>query len=242
MNNTTNLTSAKSIIGTKVINKLSGSEVGEVKDVIYNPEAKMIEGLILDEGGWFKDAKMIPYSDVVFAGDDGVMIESETAVKRGEEINSSISALSQENDNIKNSHVVTESGKKLGKVVDLHFDRATGMVEQIEVSDGVFGKMISGNKTLDIDQVESVGDTIIVSDMAEQAVDEKSESQGIKAMAHSTMDKANAGIDAVKQKSEEMSKTSNNDMGTDMNQQDIVQPKERIEKKETIIIDHKNRY
>lgn len=192
------LTSARSIIGTKVMNKTTAEDIGEVKDVVFNPTTGRIEALILDEGGWFSDAKILPFSDVFFAGEDRVIIETNSAIKKGGEVTSRISSLVQENEYIKNSSVITEHGKKLGKVIDILFDRATGKVEQVEVSEGFFSSIMSGTKTVNLRDIESVGDTLIVRDVTEVKLDEQAKHQGISGAYHQGQKATGEALDAAK--------------------------------------------
>ena len=192
------LTSARSIIGTKIMNKTTAEDIGEVKDIVFNPTTGRVEALILDEGGWFSDAEILPFSDVFFAGEDRVIIETNSAVKKGGEVTSRVSSLVQENEYIKNSSVITEHGKKLGKVKDILFDRATGRVEQVEVSEGFFTSILSGTKTISLRDVEAVGDTLIVKDQAEVKVSEQSKHQGITGAYHEGKAATGQALDSAK--------------------------------------------
>jgi len=48
------------LINKKVIAAGQGKELDTVKDVIYDPTMHKVRALLIDEGGWFSDARVIP--------------------------------------------------------------------------------------------------------------------------------------------------------------------------------------
>lgn len=65
---------ARTIIGLPVISLAEGIRVGEVKDVVFDPEGRKIAALVITEASWRHDAEIIPMDKVRSFGRDAVTI------------------------------------------------------------------------------------------------------------------------------------------------------------------------
>ena len=70
------------ILGLKVIAIKNGKKINKVEDIIYNPKENKVKALLIDESGWFEDAKVILLQNIKSIGRDAVLIESEDQITK----------------------------------------------------------------------------------------------------------------------------------------------------------------
>jgi uncharacterized protein YrrD len=179
---------ATDIIGLKIISLQNGKELGQVKDLVYDPDEIKMTALIVEEGGIFSEAKLIPFNEIRNIGDDAVIIESANKIKKISEIDSKISQIAKANTYITNTKVLTNNGIELGTVSDLLLDPTTGIVGQMEISQGMIKDVRSGKKYIDISQIETIGkDIIIVKPEVESIIRQQSQNQGLEGVVNQTV-------------------------------------------------------
>ena len=192
---------ATKIINNKVLTLNSGAEIAKVHDVIYDPRENKVKALVVDEGGWFSDAKVILISDVKNIGEDAVVIESEELIKKTSDVEQKVSNIANNNDFLTKTKIVTEDGKELGHVTDLFFDDKTGIVSQLEVSGGILENAKSGKKVIEIADIITIGhDATIVKKYTSEKFDQQSEQQGAQGTVIAVKDKAKELFDKTKEK------------------------------------------
>ncbi len=180
-NLTENLVKATNVIGLKVLSKENGLQFSKVKDIIYDPQTQTVAYLVTNEGGWFSEAKVIPFSSIDIIGPDRVMVPNEFVEVKASMSGYDLNTLIQNDDIIKNLNIVTENGEKLGKVVDFYFDAQTGAVKEFEVSQGLLSNIAGGTKSLRVKAIKLVGiDAVIVEPETADKFEEQSEHQGVK--------------------------------------------------------------
>ncbi|GAB4145335.1 MAG: hypothetical protein OHK0017_04800 [Patescibacteria group bacterium] len=171
---------ATNVIGLKVISTKTGTEIETVNDVIYDPATNKVMAILVDNGGWFSDAKVILTSDIQSIGSDAVIVGSADVIKRAAEIPQRIANIARGGNYLTKTHVVTETGVKLGDVTDVFFEMPSGQVTELEVSEGAIANIASGKKTVRIQDIVTVGeDAIIVRAYTEQAFQEQGQNKGV---------------------------------------------------------------
>lgn len=172
---------ANSLINLPVITINDGKNVNTIKDVVYDGATNQVTAFVVDEKGWFNDAKIILIGDIKSIGKDAVLIENESKIVNADsQVDQSI-ALTANNDNfLDTNQVITQSGTKLGKVTDIYFNEITGKLEAIEVSEGFLKNMVSGTKKIEIDDIITVGtENLIVDDNVKESIDTQGQHQGL---------------------------------------------------------------
>ncbi|HUV71401.1 MAG TPA: PRC-barrel domain-containing protein [Clostridia bacterium] len=163
------LIKASSLIGLKIISLRKGENLGEVNDVIYDPKNKKVRGLLLDEKGWFPEAKVIELKDIKNIGKDAVTVESAKVIKKASEIPDPVAGVSPTTAKLKKMNLVTESGTNLGKIADFTFDPETGAVDEFEITQGPIADLRYGRRQLAAADIIKVGvDNIIVAKSVEE--------------------------------------------------------------------------
>ncbi|ADI01129.1 MAG TPA: photosystem reaction center subunit H [Syntrophothermus lipocalidus] len=119
------------IIGLPVFSIVDGKEVGQVKDLVINPEEGSIEYLLVNGGNWYVGAKVLPYRAVMGIGAHAVTTESENLLTNLNE-STNASVLLQRNIKVKGTKVLTKKGNLLGVVSEYEVDENTGKITSLE--------------------------------------------------------------------------------------------------------------
>ncbi len=119
------------IIGLPVFAIVDGREVGQVKDLVINPEEGSVEYLLVNGGNWYVGAKVLPYRAVTGIGVHAVTTESENLLTNLNE-STNASVLLQRNIKVKGTRVLTKKGNLLGVVSEYEIDENTGKITSLE--------------------------------------------------------------------------------------------------------------
>ena len=131
------------IINKQLVTFADGRQIAKIHDLIFDHKSNMVLGFLVDEGGWFSSAKVLPLEEVKSIGEDAVVVETENAVVSADDRPEMTDVL-KSNNILKGTKLMTESGKSVGTLVDIYFDEITGRVEGYEVSGGLFADMYNG--------------------------------------------------------------------------------------------------
>ena len=149
----------KDIIGKSVISYNSGEKIATIKDLIFDQNENCLLGFLIDEGGWFSSAKILPLYSVTAIGVDAIIVPSREAIAPSNDYANIHRIL--ENDNILNgTRIMTTDGRDLGKLIDLYFDERTGIVEGYEASGGMFADAYSGRSFVPAPQALKIGEDV----------------------------------------------------------------------------------
>ncbi|PZO38451.1 MAG: hypothetical protein DCF19_16130 [Pseudanabaena frigida] len=149
----------KGMIGKPIVAYDSGEEFKTIADLIFDQEKNQLLGFLVDEGGWFSNALVLPLSKVRAIGADAVIVASRDTVDSAIEFPEIQSIL--EKDNIlKGTRIMTVDGRDLGTMVDLYFDDITGAIEGYEVSGGIFADAYSGRSFVPAPDTLKIGEDI----------------------------------------------------------------------------------
>jgi len=121
--------------------------LGEVKDLIYNPFNGEILGVIIENAGWFKEAKGFLYKEIIEFNDDGLVVADDSVVRSLSQIPELKDVPLQDID-IRGFIVEDCQGQSIGVVQDLVFSKETGKITGYEISDGVLQDLLNGRTTI----------------------------------------------------------------------------------------------
>jgi len=116
------------LLGLNIVAFDSGERIDTIKDIIFDQEANEIRGFVVDEGGWFHSARVLPLNAVRSIGDDAVIIESKESII-GAKDHAEIGRIMQSDNVLKGIKLMTVSGRDLGSLHDVFFDEKTGHAE-----------------------------------------------------------------------------------------------------------------
>lgn len=116
----TELIRASDLIGRPVVTIDGGDDIAEVKDVVFDAEARRLVGFTLNKRGWFRGGikELLAARSVAAIGDTAVMIPDLGALHAPENAPSDlVGALPSRN--VLGDRVITEGGVDLGEVSGL---------------------------------------------------------------------------------------------------------------------------
>jgi len=152
---------AKKLIGMPVAAVDTQSKIGEIRDIIVDPENGNLLGFLVSEGGILSKKKVLSAVDIREWDPNGVVTESIDNLVVPSEI-------VRINDIIKKKIFLigmpakTESGKSLGSVEDLLIDTDTSSVVKYYLKD-LLGKsrVLSADKVIKIDKQITFADDVV---------------------------------------------------------------------------------
>ncbi len=149
----------KDIIGKPVIAYDSGEKIETVVDLIFDQDDNCLLGFLIDEGGWFSNAKVLPLELVKAIGIDAVIIPTKDAIAISNEY-AAIHKILEANNILNGTRIMTTDGRDLGTLIDFYFDEKTGRVEGYEASGGLFADAYSGRSFVPAPQTLKIGEDV----------------------------------------------------------------------------------
>jgi uncharacterized protein YrrD len=149
----------KGMIGKPVVAYDSGEEFKTIVDLIFDQESNQLLGFLVDEGGWFSNALVLPLTNIQAIGADAVIVASRDTVDSASEFPKMQSILARDNI-LKGTRIMTLDGRDLGTMVDLYFDDTSGAIEGYEVSGGIFADAYSGRSFVPAPDTLKIGEDI----------------------------------------------------------------------------------
>jgi uncharacterized protein YrrD len=68
---------SQEIIGLPVFSIVDGRKIGQVKDLVINPEEGKVDFILVSNGSWYVGARVLPFKAVLGVGEHAVTTESE---------------------------------------------------------------------------------------------------------------------------------------------------------------------
>lgn len=73
---------ASSIKGLSIFDLSQSKNIEKAKDVVYNPDLKKIEAILISKSGMMSEGKALLIGDVKSIGKDAIMVESSQSIKK----------------------------------------------------------------------------------------------------------------------------------------------------------------
>jgi uncharacterized protein YrrD len=149
----------KDIVGKPVIAYDTGEKIDTIVDLIFDQDDNRLLGFLIDEGGWFSNAKVLPLSYVKAIGVDAVIVPSKDAIAASSQY-ATIHKILESNNILNGTRIMTTDGRDLGTLVDFYFDQTSGVVEGYEASGGLFADAYSGRSFVPAPQTLKIGEDV----------------------------------------------------------------------------------
>lgn len=157
---------SRKTLSLPVLSVNEGEHLGYVKSLVVDPVNKEIAAFVVNQKGWFKEDKIIPFNRVRNIGDNAIVIDKSGTAERPANLPQILKLLKNPAQLI-NSKVITTSGKSLGHVEEFWFD-VTGKITKFDISGGIAEGLWKGKTVLPSEEVVTIGkDAIMVADGAE---------------------------------------------------------------------------
>lgn len=162
---------ARSIVGLPIISLGEGLRVGEVRDLIFDPENRSVAALVVSEASWRRDAELVPIEKVRSFGRDAITIVDLTGVIKARGRSDLVKLLAS-GVQLDGLLAMTEGGNYLGVIEEVLLG-PRGQMLAYEISVGFAKDVNRGKVFLPADDLMTVGqDVATFPDEIEQLVDE----------------------------------------------------------------------
>ena len=141
-----------SLIGKSIVHQESGDRLASVHDIIFSDDAQHALAMLVNTGGWFREAQLIPWKHVSSIG-DVVIVQGELPLVVNA-VDSDVVEEWKHDVRLSGTAIITDGGERIGTVGDL-FIEDDGTVVGYEVKQGFMNS--SGRKFLPIEQVKVIG-------------------------------------------------------------------------------------
>lgn len=149
----------KDVIGKPIVALEGGERLSAVHDIIFDQDANQVLAFLVDEGGWFSSAKVLPLEAASSIGDHAVVITHRDQIVSATQI-PAVDAILKRNNILKGTTLMTTDGRNLGKLADLYFEEATGKVVGYDVTGGLFADMASGRSFVPAPTTLTIGEDV----------------------------------------------------------------------------------
>ncbi|CFX17198.1 PRC-barrel domain [Syntrophomonas zehnderi OL-4] len=122
---------SQEILGLPVFSIVDGRKLGQVKDLVINPEEGKVDFILVSNGSWYVGARVLPFKAVMGVGEHAVTTESENQLATINDT-SSANSLLQRNIEVKGNRVLTNKGNLVGVVSEYEIDEETGKLVRLE--------------------------------------------------------------------------------------------------------------
>jgi len=212
----------KGMIGKPVVAFDSGEKFNTIVDLIFDQQNNLLLGFLVDEGGWFSNALVLPLSNIQAIGNDAVIVPSRDVISSASEFPEIQNILEKDNV-LKGTKIMTVDGRDLGTMTDLYFDDKTGVIEGYEVSGGIFADAYSGRSFVPAPDTIKIGEDIafVPSETADLM---EEQTGGIRAALHTAGEKAQEFAQTAGEKAQEAAQMANTKLTNT-----VVKPEEQEE-------------
>src|SRR5687768_6259872 len=124
----------KNIIGLRIISQQQGTDLGTVKDLIFDHDTDELLALLVSERDLFGliDAHVVPFSEVITIGKDAVIVEADDSRVRAGDVPRVRDIMDRETA-LSGTRIYTTDGRELGSFADMYFDKQTGRIVGYEI-------------------------------------------------------------------------------------------------------------
>lgn len=148
------------IIYKKAIALDTGEQIEKIQDLIFDYRSNQLLGFLVDERGWFSNARVLPASGVQAINSDAVIAKSQTAVANGSNFPEIQQILESKYMPI-GTEIMATDGRDLGTILDVYFDEETWRIEGYEVFGGLFADDFSGSSFVPALEMLDLGEQLM---------------------------------------------------------------------------------
>lgn len=152
---------SKRFASMPVISLEEGRQIGFIKGLVLDHANKKVAALIIEQKGWLKEQKFIPYYKIHSVGSDAITIEKISGAEKAGSLPEIIKLL-KEKVGIIGSRIVAENGTLLGYIDEYYVDLVSGAIDGLEFSGKFLNSVIKGRAFLDINFVRTIGKEVVV--------------------------------------------------------------------------------
>lgn len=150
--------STREIIGLRIISVADGTQVGQIKDYVLNPQTGTVDFFITDQASDYFGAKVIAFSDVVGLGEFALTIP-DLKVIQDVAHNLNVQELLRQDVRVLGTKVLTKKGQLIGETQEFLINEESAKIEQC-----IFADIEGSPHQVNSDQVITFGKEILIVD------------------------------------------------------------------------------
>ena len=162
---------AHDIIGLPLISIGEASELGQIRDILIDPNEAKVKYLMIMDDKWYFGAKIVPFDRILSIGQDAITVGKAEELEKFCKVQDAIE-LAEKDIRIIGARVFTEKGESMGIITEYYVDQEEGKISRYEL-EGVNGPLI-----MEYPEIISFGTKTLV--IEEAIVGQKSENLGKK--------------------------------------------------------------
>jgi uncharacterized protein YrrD len=156
----------RTLIGKTVLSRNDGQRLDSVKDLVIGSDHRRIVALLIDEGGLFGTATVVPIENVVSIGKDAIIVTDSKAAVRVDKL-PAVKEILDSDDNLRSKRIFSETGEEVGEVTDVYFDEKSGEITALELTTKQAHGTTASTPQIEISDVVSIGpDAVIINGSA----------------------------------------------------------------------------
>ncbi len=153
---------ANDLIGKPIVQQDTGERIASVYNVVIDRATQRAVALLIQSGGWLRDARVVPWNRITSIGDVILARGDEPVIVKASD--PELAGLVAQTGEITGTRIVTASGEELGTVGDVFIDD-DGRVLGYEVKHGLLS--LARRQFLPVAQVQTVGQDAVIATTAE---------------------------------------------------------------------------
>ncbi|MPY66912.1 photosystem reaction center subunit H [Deinococcus sp. SDU3-2] len=195
----------KELLGRNVVAINTGERIDSVRDLVFDHQANQVLGLLVDEGGWFRSARVVPFEAIRSVGEDAIMVDSAEAVTSTRE-DGRLAEVLDSNISLVGMTLLTTDGQNLGKIADVYFDETTGRVEGYDATGGIFSDLTSGRTFVPAPEDVQIGQDAAIVPISVATAMQEQEPGGLKGAYQSAAESVKHGYENIAEATKERQK------------------------------------
>jgi len=155
-------------LGLPVLETETGTQLGEIIESIVDIETTAVYGFVIRGGSLFKAESIVVFEDLVSLGRDALMLRSGEVI-HPHPLDSQLLDHKYYLRDLFDKQIFTDSGLRLGVLVDIVFDPITGEMKWYQVSDSIITDLLYGRMLMPLPEAQMIGaDKVIVPEVMAQ--------------------------------------------------------------------------
>ncbi|MDL2344154.1 PRC-barrel domain-containing protein [Deinococcus sp. MIMF12] len=195
----------KDLLGRNVVAINTGERIDSVRDLVFDHQANQVLGLLVDEGGWFRSARVVPFEAIRSIGEDAIMVDSAAAVTSTRE-DGRLAEVLDSNVSLVGMTLLTTDGQNLGKIADVYFEEMTGRVEGYDATGGIFSDLTSGRSFVPAPEDVQIGQDAAIVPVSVATAMQEQEPGGLKGAYQSAAESVKHGYENIAEATKERQK------------------------------------
>ncbi|MFZ5965997.1 MAG: PRC-barrel domain-containing protein [Bacillota bacterium] len=151
------------VVGLPVICVDNGCKSLDIKDIVFCNQNLQVLALLVDEGGFFHGAKVIPFSRIMHIGQNMITIESSNCIETADHALDNVH-MTNTRGSLIGHDVISEIGNSVGSLRDIVFDKHSGKIVGVILTEGLFSDFLVGRPIVPVSEyIDLKRETIIIS-------------------------------------------------------------------------------